>query len=156
MHLRPPRRRPSSHQRDRRTFLSHPISADPQLEQYLFSDLSLSTLSSALPTEAHDTTLFSRPTLVQILSITEIGSSAFQLQTVVEQRRDVLEGTTRIRRMGEEDSEDEVEDGKLPAYPRGMLKLEISDGRRVMKAMEYRRIEELKLGETALGAKVSN
>ncbi len=57
--------------------------------------------------------------------------------------------------MGEEDEDDEVEEGKLPAYPRGMLRLELSDGRRVMKAMEYRRIGELKLGETALGAKVS-
>lgn len=66
----------------------------------------------------------------------------------------MLDGATRIRRMGEEETDEEVEEGKLPAYPRGMLKMEVSDGRRVMKAMEYRRIGELKLGETALGAKV--
>ncbi len=56
--------------------------------------------------------------------------------------------------MGDEEGDDGVEAGKIPDYPREMLKMEISDGRRVMKAMEYRRIGALKLGETALGAKV--
>ncbi|ORY35741.1 hypothetical protein BCR39DRAFT_511855 [Naematelia encephala] len=126
-------------------------------EQYLYSDLSQSTLASRvlLPSEAHDKILFPSPVLVQLISLTEIGSSAFQLQTVLEQRRDVLEGATRILRMDEEEEQDHgVEEGKLPAYPRGMLQLEISDGRRVMAAMEYRRINGLVLGETALGAKL--
>ncbi|EIW68272.1 hypothetical protein TREMEDRAFT_63442 [Tremella mesenterica DSM 1558] len=87
------------------------------------------------------------------MSITEIGSSAFQLQTVLEQRRDVLDGKTRIRRMDEEE-EEEGEDGRLPVYPRGMLKLELSDGRGVMKGLEYRRLGGLVLGETALGSKL--
>ena len=107
---------------------------------------------------AHGTTLFPQPVLLQIVALTEIGSSAFQLQTVLEQRRDVLDGKTRIRRMGDEDDTGEMdlaELGKLPAYPRGMLKLELSDGRAVVKAMEYGRLGGLKLGETSLGAKVS-
>ena len=98
--------------------------------------------------------LFPRPTLVQILALAEIGASAFQLQTTLEQRRDVLEGATRIRRMGEEENDEEIETGKMPAYPRSMLKLELSDGSRVFKAIEYRSIGEVQLGETALGAKV--
>ena len=57
--------------------------------------------------------------------------------------------------MGEEENDEEVEEGKMPAYPRSMLRLDLSDGRRVMKAIEYRSIMELQLGETALGAKVS-
>ena len=126
-------------------------------EQYLFSDLAASTLDSRLiPPSAHKTSLFRQATLLQIHSITEIGSSAFQLQTIVEQRRDILDGATRIRRMDDEEVEEEIEDGKLPNYPRGMLKLSVGDGRKVVDAIEYRRLDELKLGDTALGAKVSS
>jgi RecQ-mediated genome instability protein 1 len=55
----------------------------------------------------------------------------------------------------EEEEGEEIDDGKIPAYPRGMLRFEVGDGRWVMKGMEYRRMEEFKLGETMLGAKVS-
>ena len=58
--------------------------------------------------------------------------------------------------MDEEDEDEKIEEGKLPAYPRSMLKMEVSDGSRVIKAMEYRRIDALQLGETALGAKVGS
>lgn len=128
-----------------------------QVEQYLASDLAHCTLpSSLLPNAdaAHGVKLFPFPSLLQICSITEIGSSAFQLQTVLEQRKDVFEGASRIKRMDDEEPEDEVDDDKAPTYPRGMLKLEVTDGERVMQAMEYRRIPELVLGETCLGAKV--
>jgi hypothetical protein len=36
-----------------------------------------------------------------------------------------------------------------------MLKLEVTDGSRVMKAIEYARLPGMVLGETCLGAKVS-
>jgi hypothetical protein len=134
------------------------------MEQYLYSDLSHSTLpSSLIPSSAHQVHLFPTSTLLQILSVTEIGSSAFTLQTVLEQRRDVLDGATRIRRMDDEliseggDADGAggaAEDGKLPAYPRSMLRMELTDGERVIKGIEYRRIETLVLGETALGCKV--
>ena len=90
--------------------------------------------------------------------MTEIGSSAFQLQTVAEQRKDILSGQTLIRRMDDEEedgSEEEEKGQKLPAYPRGMLKLELGSGDgSVIKAVEYRRLDGIKLGETGLGAKL--
>ena len=85
----------------------------------------------------------------------EIGASAFQLQNVVNQRKDVLEGRTRIRRIDDPDGDDEVDEDNMPVYPRSMLRLELSDGRNKIKAMEYRRLDGLKLGETPLGCKVS-
>lgn len=61
--------------------------------------------------------------------------------------------------MGDDEDENgdlaEGDDRRLPTYPRGMLKLEITDGERIMKALEYRRIDGLKLAETPLGFKVS-
>ena len=95
-----------------------------------------------------------------ILSIQEIGASAFALKTTMEQRKEVLSGVTRIRRMkdpGEEEGEEDENDGadeRLPAYSRSMLSMEVTDGFTIMKAMEYRRIPGLVLGETMLGAKV--
>lgn len=93
------------------------------------------------------------PVIVQIHAVTDIGVSAFALSRTLDERRDVLSGATRIRRMDEE--EDEVEEGKLPPYVRSMLSLEVSDGRTAMRAIEYRRVEGLVLAETPLGTKVS-
>lgn len=56
---------------------------------------------------------------------------------------------------GEDGEGPAVDDEKLPKYPRGMLKLEVTDGLRVMKAMEYERLQGMQLGETCLGSKVS-
>lgn len=57
----------------------------------------------------------------------------------------------------EEDENGDLEDeGKLPVYPRGMLKMEVTDGERCLKAMEYKRLDGIKLAETPLGAKVSS
>lgn len=141
--------------------ITHTLTRD-QEEQYLFSDLAQSTTSDfrsvPIPPNPHRAILFPKPTLFQITSITEIGSSAFQLQTVAEQRKDILSGQTLIRRMDDEvedNAEEEMHKGKLPVYSRGMLKLELSAGDgRVIKAIEYRRIGELRLGETSLGAKL--
>lgn len=121
---------------------------------YLDSDLAQTTLQGAIPQELNDGVLFPRPTLVQLHSITEIGASAFALNTAREQRREVLSGATRIR--GIDDDEDDIDDSKLPAYPRSMLGFEVSDGRSTIRAFEYRRLPELQLGETRLGLKVSS
>lgn len=71
----------------------------------------------------------------------------------------MLDGVNRIRQLDDpengENIEEEIEEGKLPNYPRGMLKLELGDGRNTIKAIEYKRLDGLKLGETELGAKVS-
>jgi RecQ-mediated genome instability protein 1 len=90
--------------------------------------------------------------------MTEIGSSAFQLQTVAEQRKDIINGTTLIRRMDDEmDEEDEeaIKEGKMPVYPRGMLKFELTMGDGVVvDAIEYKKVGGILLGETSLGAKL--
>lgn len=57
--------------------------------------------------------------------------------------------------MDDEEGEDELEEGKIPVYPRGMLKLELGCGDgHVVRAMEYKRLSGMMLGETALGAKL--
>ena len=56
--------------------------------------------------------------------------------------------------MDEDEEEEDFEPGKLPEYPRAMLRFELSDGRSVMKGIEYKRLNGVKLGETALGTKV--
>lgn len=132
-------------------------------DQYLWSDLGLSTLPSApgrgLPspddTERHQGILFRTPVIVQLHAVNEVGVSAFALNRTLEERRDIISGATRIRRMDdEEENEDDLKDGKVPPYARSMLSLEVSDGRTAMRAIEYRRIDQLKLAETPLGTKV--
>ncbi|KAK6910751.1 hypothetical protein I204_03217 [Kwoniella mangroviensis CBS 8886] len=135
------------------------VSIDEVHTQFLYSDLSQSTLLSRsfppVQTELHEIVLFPRPTILQIHHVSEIGHSAFQIQHTMEQRSEVLSGQTLIRRMDdEEENENEVDIGKVPPYPRSMLKLELSDGRRTVKAMEYRRINGLVLGQTSLGCKL--
>lgn len=120
---------------------------------YLDSDLNETTVNGVIPQELNDGVLFTRPTLLQLHSITEIGASAFALNTAREQRREVLSGATRIRGI-DDDDEDVIDDSKLPAYPRSMLSFEVSDGRGTIRAIEYRRLPELVLGETRLGLKV--
>lgn len=129
------------------------------LAEYLDSDLAETTLHGVMPQpdeedKIFDAVLFPQPTVVQLHSITEIGASAFALNTAREQRREVLSGATRIR--GIDDDEDDIDDSKLPAYPRSMLSFEVSDGRTAIRAIEYRRLQELELGETRLGLKVSS
>lgn len=130
------------------------------LGEYLDADLAESTLQGVIPQadgegKLPSSILFPKPTLVQVLSITDIGASAFSLQTTLEQRREVFSGATRIRGI-DDDDDDEIDESKLPAYPRGMLSLGISDGRNALRAIEYRRLDGLELGETRLGIKVSS
>jgi RecQ-mediated genome instability protein 1 len=90
--------------------------------------------------------------LVEITSITDIGVSAFTL------------GNSRSTRMeradladiyeGEGEEEVGEEEGKIPKYPRSMLKMELSDGAITLPAIEYRPMTELELGVTKLGYKV--
>lgn len=140
-------------------------------EQYLYSDLGASTLPPPLggggiptSTNEHDaarlesSTLFATPTIVQLHTLSEVGASAFALSTTLDQRRDVITGATRIRRLGDEDDQDGeagVADGVPPPYPRSMLAMDVSDGRTAMRAFEYRRIPKLVLSETPMGTKVS-
>ncbi|KAJ9125311.1 hypothetical protein QFC22_000268 [Naganishia vaughanmartiniae] len=130
------------------------------------------TTLPAEPELVHDAVLYGPDKkdacLVQIVSISEVGQSAFQTKNVMEQRKEALSGVGRIRRIrdhtepsnsnnanGEQPpDEEDNEPDDVPPYPRSMLMLDVSDGFRVMRAMEYRRIDALKLGETALGSKM--
>lgn len=86
--------------------------------------------------------------LVQIISITEIGHSAFTLQNVRQARleREDMAGLAR--------HEDDEEEG-IPSYPRSMLRFQLSDGLTILQAIEFRHLEKIVLGETKLGYKVS-
>ncbi|KIK62993.1 hypothetical protein GYMLUDRAFT_163439 [Collybiopsis luxurians FD-317 M1] len=93
------------------------------------------------------------PILVQIEAITDVGTSAHNLnktRLLREERREAGE-----EQEGEADGEVEGE-GPIPSYSRSMLKLQISDGATTLQAAEYRPIPELVLGVTPLGYKVGN
>lgn len=94
------------------------------------------------------------PVLVQIVAMTEIGTSAFQLEqtrAAREERMKAGEGNVE----GDEEGDVEVEgEGPMPKYPRGTLRFQLSDGATVFDAMEYRPLPALTLGNTPLGFKV--
>jgi RecQ-mediated genome instability protein 1 len=94
-------------------------------------------------------TLGGAPVLVQIMSITDIGQSAFSLQTVRQTRIDRADLAGLAEQDGGED------DGPIPRFPRSMLRFELTDGKTTINAIEFRKIPELELGETPLGFKVS-
>ncbi|KAH7341962.1 hypothetical protein B0J17DRAFT_281009 [Rhizoctonia solani] len=87
-------------------------------------------------------------TLCEVVALTEIGHSAFTLKNVRQARVDKedLAGLAG-------DLED-GEDYSIPKYPRSMLRFELSDGTKTMRAIEYRRIPEFELGVVPLGIKV--
>lgn len=89
------------------------------------------------------------PILVEVVAVTEIGASAFQLQNIRQTRldRDDLAGL-----VGENTAQED--EGPIPKYPREMLRLEITDGTITIPAIEYRRLPELDLVTTPLGYKV--
>ncbi|KIO24501.1 hypothetical protein M407DRAFT_76913 [Tulasnella calospora MUT 4182] len=90
------------------------------------------------------------PILVQIVSLTEIGHSAFQLLNVRQTRIDRADLAGLI----EAGVEDEEESEPIPKYPRSTLSLELSDGSIAIRAMEYKKLPDLELGVTPLGCKV--
>lgn len=100
-------------------------------------------------------TLNGLPTLVEIIAMTEISQSAFQLNQIRQSREErMAEGIGNVE--GEEDGDVEIAgEGPMPKYPRGMLRFVLSDGQTTLTAMEYRKLEPLTLGITPLGYKVS-
>ncbi|KZS94274.1 DUF1767-domain-containing protein [Sistotremastrum niveocremeum HHB9708] len=98
-----------------------------------------------------DNAFLAGPVLVQILAITDIGHSAFSLQTTRQTRIDKAD----LAGLAEAEGDSEEEDANsIPKYPRGMLRFELSDGSQTFPAIEYRRIKDLELGVTPLGYKV--
>jgi RecQ-mediated genome instability protein 1 len=123
--------------------------------QFLASDLRDSTKHrTAIPTNFNQIAngRLKGPFLVQIMAITDIGHSAFSLQNTRQIRLERAD-MSALEVAAESDGEDE---GPVPNYPRGMLRLELSDGSTVFPAIEYRKISELALGVTPLGCKVTN
>ncbi|KJA26411.1 hypothetical protein HYPSUDRAFT_199138 [Hypholoma sublateritium FD-334 SS-4] len=139
-----------------------PVTAFPQFmdrvkEQLLESDLADSMLAgTGLRPGIKQATekLQGAPLLVQIVRITEIGVSAFQLeQTRAAREERMRAGVGNIE--GEEDGDVEVEgEGPMPKYPRGTLRFELTDGNTFIDAMEYRPLPQLTLGITELGYKM--
>ena len=91
------------------------------------------------------TTLTGSPVLVQIISTDDVSTSAFQLDQIRQAREERMRAGVGNEE-GEEDGDVDVEgEGPMPQYPRGKLRLQLSDGHTVLEALEYRRIDELKL-----------
>ena len=92
--------------------------------------------------------------LVQIMAITDTGVSAFQLEQVRAAREErIVSGIGDEE--GEENGDVEIEgEGPMPKYPRGTLRLRLSDGVTMLEAMEYRHLPQISLGPTPLGYKV--
>ncbi|KAF9560485.1 hypothetical protein CPC08DRAFT_636483 [Agrocybe pediades] len=138
-----------------------PVTAFPQFmervrDQLLESDLGDSMMrgTGLDPNTPNMTTqLRGSPVLMQITAITEIGSSAFQLDQVRVAREERLAaGVGDVE--GDEEGDVEVEgEGPMPKYPRGTLYFHLSDGETTIEAMEYRAIPQLSLGVTPLGYK---
>lgn len=124
--------------------------------QLLQSNLESSMLpGTGLPPNAADLNnvrLTGPPVLVEIVSMTEIGHSAFSLQNVRQARleRADLGGLAG----GDDDAQDNEDAGPVPKYPRSMLSFELTDGSTILEAIEYRRIPEFELGVTPLGYKL--
>ena len=123
--------------------------------QLLQSNLDSSMLpGTGLPPdvgELHNTKLAGPPVLVEIVSMTEIGQSAFNLQNVRQARIERAD----LAGLQDEDGEVDPETGSVPKYPRSMLRFQLSDGATILDAIEYRRIPEFELGVTQLGYKAS-
>ena len=75
----------------------------------------------------------------------DISTSAFELDQIRQACKEcILAGVGD--KEGKEDRDIDVDgEGPMPKYPRGKLRLQLSDSQTVLEAMEYRRIKELKL-----------
>ncbi|KAL4072667.1 hypothetical protein V8B97DRAFT_2023421 [Scleroderma yunnanense] len=94
--------------------------------------------------------------LVEIRSITEIAHSAFGLLNTHQTRLDRADlGLARDGDNQQDQRQQDEDEGPIPRFPRGMLRFELSDGHTLFRAIEFRSIPDLVLGETPLGYKVS-
>ncbi|PBL03554.1 hypothetical protein ARMGADRAFT_952529 [Armillaria gallica] len=125
-------------------------------EQLLCSNLQDSMLQgTGLPADITNPetqqTVVAGPVLVEIVSITDIGVSAYNLNKIrITRDERIAAGEQEV---GEGDVEVEGE-GPIPAYTRSMLRMDLSDGTIILKSMEYRPLKDLTLGETPLGCKL--
>jgi RecQ-mediated genome instability protein 1 len=145
----------------------HPPDTHPSLSQIhdavssqlLQSNLSDSMLpGTGLPQNVSTLDSTRLPTspgiLVEITAITDIGVSAFSLLNARNMRKETEELVGIYEDDGDEIAREEIEQREMK-YPRSMLRFELSDGCITLQALEYRKIDQLELGETPLGYKVS-
>jgi hypothetical protein len=142
----------------------HPGLRGPELiqkvSQHLYnSNLADSTTSGCLPDDfaGVQTTVIATQKgglLVQIESIFDIGVAALSISDAHKQRLEDAKMGTAARVVGNID-DDDAEQRKDPSkYPRGMLKLKLSDGFSLIDAIEYKRISDLSMDDTMLGCKL--
>ncbi|KAJ3512491.1 hypothetical protein NMY22_g15317 [Coprinellus aureogranulatus] len=98
------------------------------------------------------------PILLEIVHIEEVGVSAFELETVRQERARIkhqrrLEEVRRI--VAPQEGGMPQPRPVLPDYPRNRLKIHFTDGFSMLEAIECERLPEIVLGETAMGQKVS-
>ena len=124
--------------------------------QLLMSDLTDSmTSGSGLPHDVpslHKGSLSGPPVLVQILALTEIGHSAFNLMNVRQAKVDRADLSGLVR--DDNENNEEADEGPVPNYLRSMLHFQLSDGTIRLNAIEYKKIPQLDLENTPLGYKV--
>jgi RecQ-mediated genome instability protein 1 len=124
--------------------------------QLLMSDLTDSMVAgSGLPHDVptlHKGSLPGPPVLVQILALTEIGHSAFNLMNIRQAKIDRADLSGLAR--GDDENNDEADEGPVPNYPRSMLHFQLSDGTIRLNAIEFKKIPQFDLENTPLGYKV--
>ena len=124
--------------------------------QLLMSDLTDSMVAgSGLPHDVpslHKGSLHGAPVLVQILALTEIGHSAFNLMNIRQAKIDRADLSGLAR--GDDENNDETDEGPVPNYPRSMLHFQLSDGTIRLNAIEFKKIPQFDLENTPLGYKV--
>lgn len=128
--------------------------------QLLLSDLSTSTHPprALLPTPLPDapSTLYpgrANATLFQILRINEVGHAALGLLDTLKEKREGRALRERQEREGwqRKDGEEERVEG---VWPRGMVRVLLSDGHGECEGIEYTRVEGMSWEEVRLGCKV--
>ena len=96
------------------------------------------------------------PIVLELLHITDVGISAFSLERVRQDRDQMLYlELLALARAGQIITEEGLLGVKhaLPEYPRGVLKLILTDGHTEIQAVEYKRLP-FKLGKSKIGLKV--
>ncbi|KAJ3513498.1 hypothetical protein NMY22_g15025 [Coprinellus aureogranulatus] len=98
------------------------------------------------------------PILLEIVHIAEIGVSAFELESVRQERAQIKHQRRieQVRRIVTPREDDAIQPRPiLPVYPRNRIKIYFTDGFTVLEAVECERLPDIVLGETPMGRKVS-
>ena len=96
------------------------------------------------------------PIVLELVHMTDVGVSAFSLERVRQDRDQKLYlEMLALARAGQTATEESLLEimSALPEYPRGTLKLILTDGHTELHAVEYKQLP-FKLGRTKIGLKV--